>query len=259
MTSGDSSEEHLDFSAPVSGDAAGPGCAACGKPVGDQYWSVGSAVICAACRTRIALEEGEAARLDARGRRFAQALLFGIGGMIAGAAVWYGVAKFLDLEIGLIAILLGWLVGKGVMKGSGERGGRRYQVMAVLLTYLGIGLGYLPFVIEAQMEKSAAAATVSGDSSAALRATDPPDRTTEQVATPSTPDADEERVGFLQGIGALLVLIATLPVYVVTGSFPGSLISILIYGFAILQAWRITASRELAITGPFKVGTVGTA
>ena len=43
----------------------------------------------------------------------------------------------------------------------------------------------------------------------------------------------------------------------IAAGFPGSLISILIYGFALLQAWRMTASREVVISGPFKVGTAG--
>jgi hypothetical protein len=254
MTSAGSPEEHLDFSAPATNSAAGPTCASCSKPIDDQYWSVGTAVICSACRTNLALEQGNAVRLDARGRRFTKALLFGIGGMIAGAAIWYGVAKFLDLEIGLIAILLGWLVGKGVMKGSEERGGRRYQVMAVLLTYLGIGLGYLPFVFAEVAKQEAAASSAISSDSTTTQVTQSVDSAIAEPAT-SPAGAGDTGVGFLGGLGAFLLLIATLPLLVIKGGFPGSLISILIYGFAILQAWRMTASRELAIAGPFKVST----
>ena len=251
MTSAGSPEEHLDFSAPTTTGGAGPECGSCGRAIEDQYWSVGTAVICSACRTSLALEQGNAVRLDARGRRFAMALLLGIGGMIAGAAIWYGVAKFLDLEIGLIAILLGWLVGKGVMKGSGERGGRRYQVMAVLLTYLGIGLGYLPFVFaEVAKQEASVPPAISSDSTTA-QVTELADPVPAGASNPT--GARDTDVGFLEGMGALLVLVATLPLLVVKGAFPGSLISILIYGFAILQAWRMTASRELAISGPFRV------
>jgi hypothetical protein len=45
-----------------------------------------------------------------------------------------------------------------------------------------------------------------------------------------------------------------LPVLIAIRAFPGSLIGLLIYGFAILQAWRLTGSVTVAFTGPFRVG-----
>ena len=254
MSSTDSPEENLDFTAPATETAGPPACAACGKPIDNEYWSVGTAVICSACRANVALEQGDAARLDRRGKRFSKALLYGVGGMIAGAAIWYGVAKFLNLEIGLIAILLGWLVGKGVMKGSDERGGRRYQVMAVLLTWFGIGLGYAPFVFEDQPQQASASATINSDSTT----TEAPasGEEADQSVNESTGTSDDD-IGVVRAVGTLLLMTASLPWYAVAAGFPGSLISILIYGFALLQAWRMTASREVLISGPFKVGTAG--
>ena len=70
---------------------------------------------------------------------------------------------------------------------------------------------------------------------------------------------DEAPTGLLTVAGAFLFLVVALPVLVIQGGFPGSLISILIYGFALLQAWRMTAERELDIRGPFQVGGPGSA
>ena len=256
MTSADTPEEHLDFTAPAAATAGPPACTSCAKPIDTEYWSVGTAVICSACRANVSLEQGDAAKISRRGSRFSKALLYGVGGMIAGAAIWYGVAKFLNLEIGLIAILLGWLVGKGVMKGSDERGGRRYQVMAVLLTWYGIGLGYFPFMIENAQEQSSATAAVSSDSMTTEAPVSSGETAESPIEAPATGDSD---LGFFGAVGTLLLMTAALPWYAVSGGFPGSLISILIYGFALLQAWRMTASRELVISGPFKVGTAGAA
>ena len=47
--------------------------------------------------------------------------------------------------LGLIAVLVGWMVGKAVLAGSGNRGGRAFQVMAVALTYCAIVMSNVPF------------------------------------------------------------------------------------------------------------------
>jgi len=136
--------EPLDFSTPPPSGAVAPTCAGCKRTLTDQYWTIGRAVVCGNCRE--AIESAEAA---GKSQRFAQALLFGVGGMLAGAIVWYLVARLFNLPIGIIAILLGYLVGRGIHIGAGNRGGLRYQILAVVLTYLGICLSFAPFLIEA--------------------------------------------------------------------------------------------------------------
>jgi hypothetical protein len=72
-------------------------------------------------------------------------LLRAIAGGLVGAAfgaVCY--AFFIDLTgwtIGYLAILVGWLVGKGMMTASQDRGGPQYQVAAIALTYLAVAAG----------------------------------------------------------------------------------------------------------------------
>jgi hypothetical protein len=66
------------------------------------------------------------------------------GGLIGAAigAVCY--AFFIDLTgwtIGYLAVLVGWLVGKGMLTASEDRGGPQYQVAAVALTYLAVAAG----------------------------------------------------------------------------------------------------------------------
>ncbi|HZL27075.1 MAG TPA: hypothetical protein VFC39_11145 [Acidobacteriaceae bacterium] len=66
------------------------------------------------------------------------------GGLIGAAfgAVCY--AGFIDLTgwtIGYLAVLVGWLVGKGMMTASEDRGGPQYQVAAIALTYLAVAAG----------------------------------------------------------------------------------------------------------------------
>jgi hypothetical protein len=201
--------EPLDFSTPAPSGPVALTCAGCKQTLTDEYWTIGRAVVCGKCRE--AIEVAEAA---GKSQRFAQAVLFGVGGMLAGAIVWYIVEKVFNLEIGIIAILLGYLVGKAIHRGAGNRGGIQYQILALVLTYLGICLAYAPFLIEAR-----------------------------QVALGS--------IGV--GIGTLIYEILGLPLRVVSGG-SGGFISLFIYGIAFLQAWKLTAGVPLTASGPFKVG-----
>lgn len=69
-------------------------------------------------------------------------LLRAIAGGVVGAAIGaLCYAAFVGLTgwtLGYVAVLVGWLVGKGMMMASEDRGGPRYQVAAVALTYLSV-------------------------------------------------------------------------------------------------------------------------
>src|SRR6185312_6446610 len=89
---------------------------------------------------------------------------------LIGAVIWFVIRRATQLEIGLVAILVGFLVGKAVRSGSGNRGGRGYQVLAVLITYCCIAANYMPDIIEAIFTQAkashaadAAAAEPKGD------------------------------------------------------------------------------------------------
>jgi hypothetical protein len=57
------------------------------------------------------------------------------------------VAILTGLEVGLIAILVGYMVGRAVRHGSGGLGGRPQQILAVVLTYFAITTSYLPVFV----------------------------------------------------------------------------------------------------------------
>jgi hypothetical protein len=272
----DAADAPLDFNAPPDRSTALPACSSCSTPITGQYWSVGPAVLCDSCRE--ALEQGREVSTDVSSRtaRFTRALVYGVGGMLAGSAIWYGVARLADLEVGLIAILLGFLVGRGVFLGSGKRGGRRYQVLAVVLTYLGIGLAYVPFAIDA-MRKDAhpTELTRQGPAPTADRPAaelSPAEAAREEARLDSVIAAQEQRardpaesrsgpgpVGILALLGVALVGVLTLPLVVTIGGLPGSIISLAIYGFAVMEAWKLTRRVHIPVTGPFKVGGAATA
>ncbi len=73
----------------------------------------------------------------------AQAALFGLGAAVLGSVIFYGVTALTGYELGLIGVLVGYLVGKAVRKGSGSTGGLQYQVLAIVLTYISIASTYV--------------------------------------------------------------------------------------------------------------------
>jgi len=69
---------------------------------------------------------------------FRRAVIFGIVAALAAAVVDALFIGYTAITTGYLALLVGWMVGKGITLGSRGRGGRRYQVTAVVLTYLAL-------------------------------------------------------------------------------------------------------------------------
>ena len=110
-------------------------CSACKGGILSEYYAANGQVLCETC------SEGMRQYVAGPGLgvgRFAQAVLFGLGAAITGAAVYAGVMIYAQSEWALISIAIGWFVGKAVRKGSSNRGGWRYQLLAALLTYTAI-------------------------------------------------------------------------------------------------------------------------
>src|SRR5215211_1549605 len=94
-------------------------CASCRTPLTTEYFDVSGTPFCAACKAGLEQHLADSHRSVVLGK----AALFGLGGAIAGAAVYFAVGLF--FQIGIVAILVGYMVGYAVRKGSGGVGGRR--------------------------------------------------------------------------------------------------------------------------------------
>jgi hypothetical protein len=127
----------------------GPNCDACKRPLQDAYYEINGKVICLECRQHI-----EASLRGGSGlARFLKSSLFGFAAAILGAAIYFIIARATGYNIGLVAILVGFIVGAAVRKGTGNRGGLAYQFLALFLTYIAIGLMDLTFFIEQQVKE----------------------------------------------------------------------------------------------------------
>jgi hypothetical protein len=115
-------------------------CAACGEPITDAYFEARGKVVCPRCRDAVIAQQSAGSPAG----RVAAAIALGIVAGAISAALWYGLRAWKGIEHGILAIVVGFLVGGAVRKGSGSRGGRAYQVLAVVITYVSICANYIP-------------------------------------------------------------------------------------------------------------------
>ena len=79
--------------------------------------------------------------------KFTQALLYGIGAAIVGSLAYAGFTIVTHIEIGYVALGVGYLVGKAMLAATGGVGGRRYQIAAAVLTYLSVSMAAVPEIL----------------------------------------------------------------------------------------------------------------
>ena len=140
----DGTDLQFDQAEPLTPTSSGPSCAGCKRPIADAYYEINGKVICHSCRQQV-----EASFRGGSGlARFLKASLFGLASAVLGAALYFIVCRVTGLNIGLVAIVVGLMVGGAVRKGTGNRGGVLYQILAVFLAYFAIGLMRVPFEVE---------------------------------------------------------------------------------------------------------------
>jgi hypothetical protein len=217
-------------------------CTTCGSSFQAEYYSVNGHAVCDACRQAIEA----ATETPTEAGPFILAALFGLGAGVVGAAVYYAVIALANLEIGIVAILIGYMVGYAVRKGAGNRGGRRFQVLAVALTYGAVALAYTPVVISAAIKERNEA-----QKAAVTKNSPPPSSSSLQAVAEPPPSSGGMILGLVMTLGFILAL----PMLVVFGSMPSGLISGAIIFFGMQRAWKMTAVPPLQALGPFRVGS----
>ena len=238
-------------------------CAVCHEPLAGSYFEINGAMVCPSCRAKI----GSAADQGSRAGRFLRALAGGLGAAVLGAGIYYAVLAITNYEIGLIAIVVGFLVGGTVRWGSYHRGGWAYQALAMTLTYVAIVSTYVPFLFKAAAEQRSATTAASADAPAAQAATanapaqaPAANRSAASPVAPAKP-GDSTKAGaaaaeppmsfgkFLFAIVAMVGVVLALPFLAGFQNFMGWLI----IGFAVYQAWKMNRRRQLVVTGPFRL------
>jgi len=123
---------------------AGRICTGCQQPIAGDYYDINGTPFCAACTSAIRQAHGG----TPGGADFARALGAGVGAGAVGSALYYVIERISGYRLSILAIAVGFLVGRAVRWGAGGRGGLLYQVLAVVLTYVAIAFSWLPIVLE---------------------------------------------------------------------------------------------------------------
>src|SRR5262245_43444446 len=216
---------------PVAEAAAATGssartCVACKQPCGDSYYHAQGQVVCPPCAYRI--QNGLQAPPPLS---LIRAALYGGAAALGGCTLYALVAIVLNAEIGLIAILVGWMVGKAIRHASYGLGGRPQQILAVTLTYFAITTSYIPVIL--------------------YQAAKNPQRVEQQQSqTKAAPEETRPRMGAGGLVLYLLMIAAIAPFLSLTSGIPG-LISIFILFIGLQRAWKLTERSEILLMGPY--------
>ncbi|MEO8593387.1 MAG: hypothetical protein ABI759_08695 [Candidatus Solibacter sp.] len=234
------SPENLQFehAEPIPAEPVGngPACVVCHRPTGDTYFQAQGQTVCPDCADRI--QSGQQA---APASRLVPAAIYGAGAALAGCLLYALVAIVFNLEIGLLAILVGWMVGKAIRHGSKGMGGRPQQILAVLLTYFSISSSYVVVMIHeittnpSIVEKSKANANPGAAAGQKGEIT----------------SAGERPAGGVLLISAL-TLIAAAPFFGLSQGISG-FISLFIIFIGLQRAWQMTGRRQIPVMGPYPV------
>ncbi|WP_406700784.1 hypothetical protein V5E97_18520 [Singulisphaera sp. Ch08] len=236
-------------------------CTACQNEVENTYYEINGVTVCDACRTQIETQRVGGSSL----LRFAKATLFGSLAAFLGFMIYFGVMELLNIEIGLIAILVGFMVGTAVRSGSRHRGGWAYQVLAVSLTYAAISASYLATAIADHIQAAEAEANpgkpmeptaLEGKEKEVEGPQEPP---TDRVGNDRLePQAGEKRIAqdnpqtLMPAILLVSLLIESLKLPILANL--SSPIGLLIVGFALWEAWKLNRPVSLVFNGPFSFG-----
>jgi hypothetical protein len=119
-------------------------CEQCGNSIveGGEFVLTGKRddpdrTICQSCAT-VAENEIEA---DTRDINVLGAVFFGIVAAVISALLWYAVVVITDYQLGIVAIVVGWIVAQAVICGAGKKRGPVVQLISVVAIIFSMALG----------------------------------------------------------------------------------------------------------------------
>ena len=220
-----------------SGDA----CCICRNPLVGSYYRINGSMACPACSEQVRAQKPKDSHAA-----FTRAILFGLGGALLGLILYSAVGILFHLQIGYISLAVGYLVGKAMMLGSGNIGGRRYQWVAVALTYAAVSLSAVPISVAEYLHSDAHAAYAQKAKAAAIQH----GALTAPVPTAQAKKAALSKLGMI--LGTLVLFGLGSPFLEVAANPIGGAIGILILVVGVRIGWQITGGPPLpTVEGPY--------
>lgn len=250
-------------------------CSDCRAPMRDRYFALNERPICAACRPPYVDRIKRADGPGATWRVGIQGGLIALGGAIVLALA---ISIFAPLRL-FVVVPIGFFIGKRMMAALDGYSNRRYQYLAVGLTYVAFLVGFaVPSAMTARKDTArraevrakmqgtvATEADAMRDELASLTQPAPMDSTAEAETTgddeepkparPTVPATTKEQIG--PGPGLAFVMFLLLP-FIASLQFGlmFSAVGFLSIGYALYLAWSKTDGQgmHLELAGPFRVG-----
>lgn len=231
--------------------AGGEVCKACNQTIRGEYYRVNTVLACAACVEKVKQQMPKDTHAA-----FVRGILFGVGGAIAGLIVYSLFGIVTGIVIGYVSLAVGWLVGKAIKAGSKGIGGRRYQVVAIALTYAAVSLSAIPMGIAQivkQGKKEVKTSQMKTDPNSGAVVVDGGDASDNEseAAKPGSGEAPKLKVSAGAVIGGLLFAGLASP-FLDLADEPGGIIGLVILFVGMNIAWKLTAGQKIDIIGPFK-------
>jgi hypothetical protein len=114
-------------------------CAECGNRLveGQDRQETDDAVFCRPCFERLTHELGQAIAAQGENINYPMALVGGLAGAAAGALIWWGFTVVTNIAFGLVAVVIGFAVGKGVTMLAGGKRHLNLQIISVVISIAG--------------------------------------------------------------------------------------------------------------------------
>src|SRR5262245_24279563 len=218
-------------------------CKTCGQTIIGKYFRVSGAMTCPSC-----------ADLTSRGLptethgAYVRGILFGVVGAILGLIIYSAFSIATGFQIGYVSLLVGYIVGRAVLMGTSGMGGKRYQIVAALLTYAAVSMSAVPIGLwYAAHEDGAKKPAITEQSiqpvdgtAVVAKESEPPEEAQPEAPAPN----------LLAAITSLMMIGLVSPFLELADPLSG-LIGIVILFVGIRIAWRMTGGNNIQVTGPY--------
>jgi hypothetical protein len=215
-------------------------CVACSGIIERSYFQLSGQNICPTCA-----EQAGAKLSGPTNSKVMRGLLYGAGAALACCICYAIITVLTGRQLALATIAVGYLIGRAVRTGSNGLGGRRCQIIAVVLTYVSITTAYIPLLIKDVREH---AHTKAGATAGTGKS---------QQESPKQPEVQTKKVSgalplalVLFDAAVLLAVALASPFLMLTEGVSG-FIGLAILSFGLLQAWKQTARPPHVLAGPF--------
>ncbi len=114
-------------------------CAECGTVLleGQDREVTEGGVFCRPCFEGLTSQLRQALDAQGEGVDYGKAIAGGVAGAVLGVLAWWGFTVLTHVAFGLVAVVIGVAVGKGVVMGSGNKRHRNLQVLSAAISAAG--------------------------------------------------------------------------------------------------------------------------